>query len=200
MRFPAFFNFKNLIMQKLLLTIALCSSCFFLFAQEIETPRISGDTLIYKPGLLFIKGERIKMGTGAMPDGDFKFVRRSATSLFQYNSTTGYQGLANSANSLPRTASGLEYKIVRIDKRGSKKNGYVYYPIINVGAIRFEIDVENAIKVGEIVVPDAYKPVLNSTQQVSIPDQLKKLKELYDSGGLTKEEYEAAKKKLLDKM
>lgn len=188
-------------MQKQILTFISCLSCVFLFAQDPETPRISGDTLIFKPGLFFIKGEKIKMGPGAMPDGDFKYVRRSATSLFQYSSNIGYQGLANSANSLPRTSSGLEYKIVRIDKRGSKKNGFVYYPIINVGAIRFEIDVENAIKVGEIVVPDAFKPTQNQIQQqASIPDQLKKLKDLYDSGGLTKEEYDSAKKKLLDKM
>jgi hypothetical protein len=186
-------------MQRFLLFLLFCSITSLCSSQELEYPKLAGDTLVYKPGLYFIKGEKVKMGTGGMPDGDFKYIRRSATSLFQYSSTTGYQGLANSANSLPRTSSGLEFKIVRIDKRGSKKNGYIYYPIINVGAIRFEIDVENAIKAGEIVVPDEFKPKSNQPQN-SIADELKKLKELYDSGGLTKEEYENAKKKLLEKM
>jgi len=186
-------------MQKSFLCIIFCATIFGACAQDVEYPKISGDTLLFKPGLSFIKGDKVKIGTGGMPDGDFKFIRRSATSFFKYSSTTGYQGLANSANSLPRTASGLEYKIIRIDKRGSNKNGFVYYPIINVGAIRFEIDVENAIKIGEIVVPESFRPS-GAKQQVSVADDLKKLKELYDSGGLTKEEYETAKKKLLDKM
>ena len=44
----------------------------------------SGDTIA--------AGARIKVGTGSMPDGDFKFIRVSATSFLQYYSTTGYQG------------------------------------------------------------------------------------------------------------
>jgi hypothetical protein len=186
-------------MSKLVLTHVLLLMSVFSFAQENEYPKLTNDTLIFKPGLSFVKGEKVKIGTGAMPDGDFKYIRRSATSLFQYSSTTGYQGLANSANSLPRTASGMEYKIVRIDKRGSKKMGFVFYPIINVGAIRFEVDVENAIKFGEIIVPEEFRPA-STKQNISTTDELRKLKDLYDSGVLTKEEYEVAKKKLLDKM
>ena len=39
----------------------------------------------------------------------------------------------------------------------------------------------------------------NNTSPASVADELKKLKELYDSGVLNKEEYEKAKKKLLEK-
>lgn len=157
-----------------------------------------GDTLVYKGGLKFYKGLKIKMGTGSMPDGDFKYARISSTSVFQYSSSTGYQGLANQANSMPRRCSGYEYSVVRIDKRGNKKNGYMYYPIINAGPIRYEIDLENAINAGEVIVPDEYKKSDGkAADSKSLPDELKKLKDLLDSGALTQEEYDTAKKKLL---
>ena len=97
-----------------------------------------------------------------------------------------------------------EYKVVRIEKRGNKKNGYSYYPIINVGAIRYEVDIENAISVGEIVVPDEFKPkkegpVVVVKQEVSVADEIAKLKKLLDDGVLTQAEFDAQKKKLLDK-
>ena len=93
---------------------------------------------------------------------------------------------------------------MRIDKRGTKKHGFVYYPIINVGAIRFEVDIDNAIASGELSVPDEFKPKKDLAtvvvkQETSLADELAKLKKLYSDSVLTKEEYEAAKKKLLEK-
>lgn len=140
-----------------------------------------------------------------MPDGDFRFIRTNSASLFAYHSNTGYNGLANQANSFPRNQSGLTYKVKRIEQRGSKKHGYVYYVIIG-GLVAYEIDVENAITSGELVVPDEFKPkpktattVVEVKQPLSLADELAKLKKLYDDSVLTKDEYEAAKKKLLEK-
>lgn len=163
--------------------------------------QLKGDTLFTQSGYKVIDGVKLKLGTGSMPDGDFKFIRRNAGSLFNY---TGNQARANEANALPRNNAGLEYKVIRIDKRGTKKHGYVYYPIINVGMIRYEIDIDNAIATGEIAVPDEFKPKKESPvvvvkNEVSVADELTKLKKLYDDGVLTKEEYEAQKKKLLEK-
>src|SRR5690606_34326972 len=91
--------------------------------RDSTLPKIVGDTLFTSSGYKIIDGQEIKLGSGAMPDGDFKFIRRNSASLFSYNSTTGYQGLANQANSLPRNQAGLKYKIKKIEKRGSKKRG-----------------------------------------------------------------------------
>jgi hypothetical protein len=178
------------------------------FSQDNDStlPRITKDTLFTTSGYKIAEKQEIKIGTGSTPDGDFKFIRRNIASLFAYNSTTGYQGLANSANAFPRSQSGLKYKIKTVEKRGSKKHGYVYYAKIGSGLINYEIDVENAIASGELVVPDEFKPkpkqqavTVEVKQQMSIADEVTKLKKLLDDGVLTQEEYGAQKKKLLEK-
>src|SRR5689334_21656530 len=131
-----------------------------------------------------------------MPDGDFKFIRRNSSSFFAYYGDN--HALANSANAFSRSNSGLEFKVVRVEKRGDKKHGYKYFAVINESLIRYEIDVDNAISTGELAVPETHKPKKNeSTSTASLADELKKLKDLYDSGASTKEEYDAAKKKVL---
>ena len=144
-------------------------------------------------GVIYKVGDYIKLGTGSMPDGDFKYIRINAASLFRYYSNTGYNGLANQANSMPRASSGMKFKIIRIDRRGTKENGYVYYPIIKAGA-RYEIDLNNALKSGEVAGYSASK-----SETISTADELKKFKDLRDSGAITEDEYQQQKQKLLSK-
>lgn len=178
------------------------------FSQDADNslPKIIKDTLFTTSGYKIVEKQDIKIGTGSMPDGDFKFIRRNSASLFNYYSTTGYQGLANQANAFPRNQAGLKYKIKSIEQRGNKKHGYVYYAKIGSGLINYEIDVENAIASGELQVPDEFRPkpkqsgtVVEVRQQFSVADELAKLKKLYEDSVLTKEEYETQKKKLLEK-
>lgn len=185
-------------MRTLLIIITICfgNICF----AQSET-YLKNDTLYTTSGFKITIGQYLKAGVGSMPDADFKFIRRSSTSLFNYTSQTGYYGLANQANSFPRNASGHEFKVVRIDKRGSKKNGYVYYPILG-GGVRYEVDIDNAIRVGEIVVPEEFMPKeknlqVEVKQNISIADELKKLNELRKDSVITEEEFQAQKKKLL---
>jgi hypothetical protein len=167
-------------------------------AQEKEKTYISGDTLFTSTGYNIIKGGQIKVGTGATPDGDFKYIRINQASIFRYSSTTGNNSGANSANAFPRNRSGYKYEVLSVNERGNKKNGYVYYIRIGNGPLRYEIDVENAIKAGELEVPDEYKLSKDPVgSKVSIADELLKLKNLKDAGVLTEEEFEAQKKKLL---
>lgn len=190
----------------LLLTAFALPSTAFSNDNDTTLPGIIKDTLFTTCGYKIIEGQEIKIGTGAMPDGDFKFIRRNAASLFNYTSNNGYQNQANAANAFPRNQAGLKYKIKSVEQRGSKKRGYVYYAKIGAGLINYEIDVENAIASGELTVPDEFKPkpkapttVVEIKQQVSVADEIAKLKKLCDDGILTKEEYEAQKKKLLEK-
>ncbi|MXV52588.1 hypothetical protein GS399_16565 [Pedobacter sp. HMF7647] len=133
-----------------------------------------------------------------MPDGDFKFIRTNSASLMNYTSTSGYQGLANQANALPRSSASTHMKVIRLEKRGSEKRGFVYYLVLG-GGIRREVDVENAISSGELVVPAEFKTG-NKTATNGSPspaDEIKKYKELLDSGAITQDEYNAKKKQLL---
>ena len=180
---------------------------FYLFLALSTTaqpiPGISGDTLTSSSGFSITKGQKLKIGVGSTPDGDFKFIRRNSASLFAYSSTTGYQGLANQANAFGRSNAGLSYAVLRNEKRGTKKNGYVFYTIISQGMLRYEIDVDNAIATGELVVPDEFKPkpkalLVEMKPATSVADELAKLKKLLDDGIITQEEFAAQKKKLLE--
>jgi hypothetical protein len=173
---------------------ALCNA-----QDDSSLPRIQNDTLITTSGFKIYEGMQLKLGVGTMPDGSFKFIRISETSLMAYSGTN--QGAVNSANAMKRSASGMTFKVIRIDKRGSKKHGYVYYPILGGGS-RYEVDIENAIPVGEVVIPDEYKPKKETAsapaQKISVADELIKLKKLLDDGVITQEEFDAQKKKLLE--
>jgi len=170
----------------------------FVLAQQI--PQYKNDTLTTSSGFKVHEGLELKIGTGSMNDGDFKFIRTNAASLFNYYSTTGYQGLANQANSFRRSNSGLTFKVKKIMSRGNKRNGFVYYAKIGYGLVNYEVDIENAIKAREILVPDEFLPKEKSKYQnnESKYDRLKKIKELKDSGVLSDEEFEKEKSKIMN--
>lgn len=114
-------------MKKVVFALLLSAPALASYSQSNSSKmELKKDTLFTKSGFKVAVGDKIKIGTGSMPDGDFKFKRTNSGSLFAYYSNTGYQGLANQANALSRSSSGLQYKVIRIDKRGDKKHGYVY--------------------------------------------------------------------------
>ncbi len=125
--------------------------------------------------------------------------------------------------SMPPTNSGKEFVVVNLKSSGSRKLGYSFTPVIaepidgwnrkklRLGNERYYIDYENAVNSGELIYagkqptnknnsPIEVKIVQEKNEKISIPDELAKLKKLYDSGAITKEEYDIAKKKLLDKL
>ena len=187
-------------MKKLLFLIITYSS----LSAQSNLSKYENDTLTTSTGFKVYKGLTLKIGTGSMPDGDFKFIRVNANSMFAYHSNTGYQGLANQANSFKRDYSGLTFEVKKIMERGTKKNGYVYYAKIMATIVGYEIDIENAIKTGEIEVPEEYKPkketqIIVIKQTISPADELKKFKELLDSGVITQDEFDKQKQKILEK-
>jgi hypothetical protein len=158
-----------------------------------------------KNGYEIAVGQDILIGVGSTPDGDFKFIRRNSSSLFAYYSTNGNQAIANSANAFPRSQSGYKYIVKAIERRGDEKHGYVTYLKIGSGIVNYEIDIENAISSGEIVVPDQFLKneknvnVIPSSNTFSVADELIKLKKLLDEGILSQEEFDSQKKKLLER-
>lgn len=181
-------------------TVSILALLFSGMYYSQNAPVFENDTLKTSTGFKIYEGLDLKIGTGSMNDGDFKFIRTNAASLFNYSSTTGYQGLANQANSFKRSNSGLSFKIKKVMPRGNKKNGFVYYAKIGTGMINYEIDIENAIRSGEIVVPEEFMPKEKSQAQNSETkyDKLKKIKELKDSGVLSEEEFQKEKDKIME--
>lgn len=181
-------------MQRLLILLLLP---LFSCAQS-ELPKVDNDTLTTTSGFRAIAGTDIKLGIGTLPTGDFKYVTESSTSFAALTRGPRYK-----PDPVGRKLNGHLFHIKKFRKEGTKKTGYTYYIILGGGGpVNYECDIENAIATGEIVVPDEFKPkVTGSAAPVSNPtDELKKLKDLYDSGALTKDEYDSAKKKILSKM
>ena len=180
-------------MKKILFLSLVCSSTILSYCQTNAVPRIENDTLYTTSGYTINVGQDIKLGVGTKDNGDFKFITAAKTLLSPPN-----QRLP----SLRSSANGHTATVKKIKAEGNSKNGYVYHAIIGVGEpMNYECDVESAIAAGEIIVPDQYKPkakITSTTQPFSVADEIAKLKKLYDDSVITKEQYEAQKKKLLD--
>jgi predicted Zn-dependent peptidase len=85
--------------------------------------------------------------------------------------------------------------VAKLEKRGDEQHGYSYYVVL-AGMPRYEVDIENAIASGEVVVPGRSKNPLAGKN--SVADELVKFKKLLDEGALTQQEFETLKKKLLN--
>jgi len=180
-------------MKTLLLIAAIV--CINISAKAQTESKISGDTLTTSTGFKIAKGDQVKVGVGSTPDGDFKFIRINSASVF--NNYSVIKSYSNSANAFPRRNAGLSFKVIKVQERGDKKHGFVNYLVLG-GGVRYEVDVDNAISSGELSIPEEFKPKSKgSAGQISVADELKKYKDLLDSGAITPEEYAAKKKQLL---
>ncbi|KQM19842.1 SHOCT domain-containing protein [Chryseobacterium sp. Leaf201] len=191
-------------MKKILsyLSIILIFTNAFSQEKDAARSRMVGDTLITRSGFKINVGQDINLGTGSTPDGDFKFIRRNSTGFGTIMTMTDSNSYNKSQFSLPRNMAGHKGKVVKIVVRGNQRIGQTFEPLITFGSGRYEIDVDNAIAVGEIIVPEEFRPkpkaaIVELKQNISIADELTKLKKLLDDDILTKEEYEIQKKKLL---
>lgn len=176
----------------------LCVFNLIAKAQEQKGPGIYNDSLYTSSGMIIGKGQKVKLGIGTMPDGDFKFIRINSSSIFFNNEVRYYNSdfNANAANSMNRRQSGKEFTVVKIEKRGNESHGYTYYAVV-AGMPRYEVDVENAIAAGELINPS--KNTKGEAIEFSIADELSKLEKLVNEGVLTNDEFVAQKKKLLNK-
>jgi outer membrane lipoprotein-sorting protein len=77
-------------MKKIILLLHVILLFFAAFTQNSDNtlPKLVKDTLFTTSSYKIVEGQEIKIGTGSMPDGDFKFIRRNAMSIFSYYSTT----------------------------------------------------------------------------------------------------------------
>jgi hypothetical protein len=92
-------------------------------------------------------------------------------------------------------AAGYALTVHSIRRDGSKKSGDKYHLVVTgENSFKWWVDIQNAIESGEIA---SNAPKTVQSPAPSIADEIKKLKELLDSGAITQEEYDSQKKKLL---
>jgi hypothetical protein len=150
-------------------------------------------------------GDELVLGKGTLPNKFFAFIYQSPVGYFTETSLD-----ASNRKSLISTFAGKKVKVKRLQSYGTRRTGFNVVAVVGAGDIvNYWIELDQAIEAGEIVVPEPYAskldinkknaPVVIQQGSVSVADEIKKLKDLYDSGVLTKEEYETEKKKLLAK-
>jgi hypothetical protein len=168
-------------MKKLLLIcILIVSKCY---AQT----KYEHDTLYLSNGCKYSGGMEIHLGMGS----------NVATKTFNFIYTNP-MSIAGQIY-LPASWAGLKMTVKNIKEYGLKKTGKKYYLVLGGGNIvNYWCEIESALNTGEVIDINMKKTMGSNIQPTSVADELTKLKKLYDDGTLTKDEYETAKKKLLD--
>lgn len=195
-------------MKAIFLLLAICSLQLQTSAQDSTSKkvfesrkeansRIQDGKYTTAIGWTIKEGDEVKLGKGSMPNKTFAFITETPNVL-TYNQYSNYNN-----SKLQHTYNGRGAKIAKLYVGGNKKSGFYITATIKVGQLsRYMLDIENAIEAGEIERPAEFATPVKMEQQAasgaSLADELKKLKDLFDAGDITKEEYEAAKKKLLN--
>lgn len=191
---------------------------FSVSAQE-TLPRFEQDTLYTSTGYKIYKGQILQLAKGSSAAGYFNYIKfhpnlaRTDTYVLQNSSI-----LVNKLKSYKY--NGPDKNSIRIAGTATLKNGSTMEVDL---VMNFERVIESFTGLpGEITVPEEYKnklyqapvPVTNDQKQpevlknqaapedlkqLMVADEIKKLFDLYKAGALTKVEYEAQKKKLLDR-
>lgn len=169
-------------MKTLLLCFILSFSIISAFGQQLDDTSYTA-----RNGMKFIIGEDLKLGQGSNFNKDFVFIYTNPNSLAgQIFLISGF--------------AGYSFRIKDIKTFGSQRIGEKVFLVCKSGGpMNYWVDVESAIQSGEIFVPDKFQDKKVIKNETGIADELRKLKGLFDEGILTKEEYEAQKKKLLEK-
>lgn len=181
-------------------------------------PRFENDTLYTSSGYNIYDGKVLYLANGTSEAGYFRFIkfhygmRRTDTYILQ-NSTILVKKLRN------YKPSAMENYSIRIAGTATLKDNTKM-------EVDFIMDFEKATQslagqASELTIPEEFRnrqptvvatetkkaptpdvekkqAVPNDLKKMMVADEIKKLFDLYKAGALTKEEYEARKKKLLD--
>jgi hypothetical protein len=169
------------------------------------TTYVQANGYVSNVGYTVKAGDELILGKGTLPNKFFAFIYQSPMGYF---TETTFD--ASTRKSLTSAFTGRKVKVKRLQSYGTKRTGYNVVAVVGAGDIvNYWIELDQAIEAGEIMVPEPYAskldinrknaPVVIQQGSVSVADEIKKLKALYDDGVLTKEEYDTQKQKLLAK-
>ncbi|MBD2704309.1 SHOCT domain-containing protein [Spirosoma sp. BT702] len=192
--------------------LSLLVVCFFVFnalnstaqsgpvtADEAREQRLDSDRLVngYKtsiPGWVIKVGDTLYFGKASQPNKQFGFVYETPSTYVNGRLVYRY---------LPSDYAGKRGIVKDLIQNGTKRQGFKMCAEIGVGMlVRYYAELDNAIEAGEVLPPPSHRTTASSaktaTGSVSVADEILKLKQLMDAGALSKEEFEAQKKKLLN--
>lgn len=167
--------------MRLLLTIALSFTYYCSIAQP-EHKKL--DTYKASNGIVYKKGDTVKIGKGSNFNGNFKHF---------YNYSIGGFAAGYAGGGLGRTFGGTNAILRQIYSEKERGATKVMFKL-NIRGSAYIVDIDLAISDCEIYPCAKDVPIQNST---SIADELTKLKKLRDEGVLTEEEFQSQKTKLL---
>ena len=141
-------------------------------------------------GKTYHVGDTLKVGMGSMPDGNFKYIRVTPPPFFPPR--------PNGNNFSAKRDFAMSTAVIRKIKTTSQMSGSdkVMFTVKAGGIGTYDIWIVEAIAACEVTPCSGTTPGAASTY--SVADEILKLKKLLDSGAITKAEYDAQKKKLLD--
>ena len=64
-------------MKKILILCIICTPSIAMAQDRFISPKHGADTLYTASGFQVYVGQTLKIGVGAMPDGDFKYIRKN---------------------------------------------------------------------------------------------------------------------------
>jgi len=137
-------------------------------------------------GITYKIGDEIKLGRGSDTNGKFVYVNIGGWAV----STNPEQNRLGAGN------AGLIVTIKKIIKYNYKRYKGIYFTVGGGNITNYILDIENAIATCEIENCKKGKELTLASSDKY--DKLKKLKELFDNGVLSKEEFDTEKKKILN--
>lgn len=171
-------------MKKIILLLTICFAHNFLYAGDL-------DSVVCSYGWVIKVGQNINLGTGTMADKSFAYVGTTPNLLSTIPIPLG------------SSYAGLNLTVKRIVEKKFKGAKKIELVVSGGNIVNYRVQIEQAIEAGEILPPIEYRKKVEPTviiqNNTSVADELVKLKKLYDDGLLSKEEFEAQKKKLLEK-
>ena len=132
-------------------------------------------------------GDILMLGQGSNPNKEFIYFYEPLTNRMGENGFTGHI---------------IKIKYFKFYNDGMTKK---YYAGVLCTNGKYALSIEDAIKSGEVIGLNKVKfaqkkpePTIAIVNKVSTADELKKYKELLDQGVISKDEFDAQKKKLLE--
>lgn len=146
-----------------------------------------------KNSITYNIGDTIKLGRGSAPNGDFLYLQMGGWgAIASYNSNGGSDQF-----NIGKSYSGLNVIVKKIKTFKVKGAESVIFVVAGGNITNYNLTIEDAIATCEVAAckKEAVQATIINTP--SKFDELKKLKELFDAGAITDQEYQTEKAKLL---
>ncbi|HZY40357.1 MAG TPA: SHOCT domain-containing protein [Mucilaginibacter sp.] len=163
--------------------ILIVAAIFITFKAAAQDQIIAkGDTLVLPSGSKFWLGEQVTLGSGSSPDRTFNYIYLPE--------------MLRLVKKKPAEAnySGQIGTVKKFQRDGAYKDSYSYNILVLEFSDRrrYWCDIQGAVNTNEIIDPNKKGGGAESKEA-----RLARLQKLYDSGQITKEEYETLKNKIL---